>query len=193
MGWTAHHLPPLQGLTRMDPLLRQMSTDDATVRAGIAMATRALSDARSDGDAAIESSMLGYLADAHRILGELAKAERYAREAVGMADRMSRPRRVSAWIRLGEILRCQDRFGEAIEAHQWALEMIDGASERYRGFALQHLGKVYLNMGAFAFAEEILTEALDIHRRDGSPEHLASTEEALAQARAGKGAKPDRR
>jgi HTH-type transcriptional regulator, pleiotropic regulator of extracellular virulence genes len=173
----------------MDPHLRQVATDEEVIRDSIAMATDALEDARRRGDVRFQESMLGYLAEAHRVIGELDLAESYARQALALQDEARAATRVASLIRLGEVLRCRHRFQEAIEAHRRALsEIRDPETERYRSFALQHLGKVFLNMGRFAEAESTLTEALEIRRQAGEPGLIASTEEALAYARERRGA-----
>lgn len=189
MTWTAEHLPNLQALTRMDACLRQVATDEAAVREAIAMAMRALEDARRNGNDRVQATMLGYMTDAHRILGELESAERYAREGIALGEAMgSASIQVAARIRLGEVLRCGGRCKEAIREHLGALESIgDEATEAYRDFALQHLGKAYLNAGRRDEAVVALREALRIRRRKGVPALVDSTQEAIAYAVSGRG------
>lgn len=189
MTWTVDHLPDLQPLTRMDEYLRQIATQTEVVREAISIANRALEDARAQEDRQVEARMLGYLTEAHRILGEPALAELYAREALALCEGCSDERRVvAARVRLGEVLRCQDRYEDAIREFRAALAVIDDRStEEYRDFVLQHLGKTFMNAGRQDDAIVALREALRIRQRNAVPALVESTREAISYAVSGRG------
>ena len=188
MSWTVQSLPNLQALSRMDACLRQVATDHEEIRRAIVMAAGALADARDDGDQRVEATMLGYLAEAHRIIGNLEEAEELARAGLAVAERGTARQRLTARVRLGEVLRCAARYDEAIPELQAAFgEIVDTETETYRDFILQHLGKTYLNMNRRDDAFMALREALRIRKRKGDEALVASTEEALQFAVSGKG------
>lgn len=188
MSWSVESLPDLQPLTRMDGCLRQVATDPDAVRTAIAMAAGALEDAREAGDRQVELSMLGYLTEAHRIIGDVEAAERYGRAGVEGAESGTARQRVAARLRLGEVLRCAGRYAESAEALRTALaEIVDADTEIYRDFVLQHLGKTYLNANLRDDAIMALREALRIRQRKGDAALIASSEEALRFAVSGKG------
>lgn len=152
------------------------------------MATRALEEARKAGDAQVELSMLGYLTEAYRIIGDVETAERHGRAGLEIAERGTARQRVVARLRLGEVLRCAGRYDEAGRTLRTALaEIVDAETEMYRDFVLQHLGKTYLNANLRDDAIMALREALRIRQRKGDAALIASSEEALKFAVGGKG------
>ena len=177
-------LPELEPLTVQDDRLRQVPADAAAVRRAIAMATTALAAARGEGDVARVRRLLAYLGEAHRVIGALEEAEREIREALILAREAADARGgVANLIRLGEVLRCGDRPGDAEAALRDALAGTDGPGcDVYRDFALQHLGKTLLDTGRVEEARAVLRDALAIRQRKGAPSLIASTQEALARA-----------
>jgi tetratricopeptide (TPR) repeat protein len=96
------------------------------------------------------------LALAHRYLGHLDEAEKYAREAVRLA-----PRAAGSWRALAQVLR--DRatdasMGEAKQAYQQALERAPESSELHH-----ELGMIYFGQGDFGQAAAQLQRSIDLH------------------------------
>lgn len=188
MSWTVDALPDLQPLTQMDAYLRQVATDPGTVRQAIAAAARALKDAREAGDKRAELSLLGYLTEACRIIGDIETAERHGRAALELAENGTARQRIVSRLRLGEVWRCAGRYTEAAQILRTALtDIVDTDTEMYRDFVLQHLGKTYLNANLRDDAIMALREALRIRQRKGDAALIASSEEALRFAVSGKG------
>jgi tetratricopeptide (TPR) repeat protein len=174
-------LPDLNRLARMEAL-RQVPSDPPAVEHAVAAAEAALASARAERDDEAVRRLLGYLGGAYRMLGRLDAAIAAHEEERALAEHAADGSRlVVALIRLGEAYRCADRYDDAAAALRDALALAPPDLEH---FALQHLGKVLLDGGDVSGAEECLERSLELRRALGDPELVASTEQALAAARA---------
>lgn len=179
-------LPDLQGASLMDARLRQVVADRSLLDRARPVAESHITDAQRRGDEPALVRALGYLGEVDRIAGRFAESQMVLERALDIATRRGERRmRVATLIRLGELNRCRDRV-DAAEA--LLREALDGSSDPdcadYRHFALQHLGKTLLDAGRFGDAVETLETALAVRRDLGEPSLIASTEQALAAARA---------
>jgi len=167
-------LPDLEPLSREDARLRWVAADDAAVADAAARAEERLAAA----EPAERLRLLGYLGNAYRLLRRhddaVAAHERAAALAEGPRER------AVALTRLGESLRCADRYGEAEAVLRGA---VAAAPPEVRHYALQHLGKTLLDAGARREATALLEDTLALRRAGGDAALIASTERALAAAR----------
>lgn len=179
-------LPDLQDASRMDARLRQVVSDRSLLDCARTGAESHIADAQQRGDEPELVRALGYLGEVDRIAGRFAEAQMVLEGALDIATRRGERRmRVATLIRLGELNRCRDRFDTAEALLREALgASADPDCADYRHFALQHLGKTLLDAGRFEEAVETLETALAVRRDLGEPSLIASTEQALAVARA---------
>lgn len=179
-------LPDLQALTINDERLCGRAADADAVRAALAEAERALGEARAAGDRRVMARMLGYCAEALRLLGRETEAVSLVDKAARIARELGDARLVRAnAIRRGELARSAGALDLAIHLLGDALQDARDDPDRYLvDFALQHLGKALWNAGRAGEAVPLLEEALAIRRAGGKAGLIASTEEALAAARA---------
>jgi tetratricopeptide (TPR) repeat protein len=176
-------LPDLRALTINDGRLCGHAADRDAVVAALAAGERALATARGWGDRREEARMLGYCAEAKRLLGKEADAIPRVEAALAIARDLGDEQLLRAnTIRLGELARSAGDVDTAIRVLREALAA--AREDRYLlDFALQHLGKALWNAGRASEAVPLLEEALAIRRASGSAGLVASTEEALAAAR----------
>ena len=164
-------LPDLEALSTEGARLRWVASDREAVERAAAAAERELARGES-------ARLLGYLGNAHRLLGRHDEAVAAHERAVELADG-DRALAV-ALTRLGESYRCADRYEDAEASLRRALEL---APPEVAHYALQHLGKTLLDRGAAGEAAEALDRALAERRAAGDPALIASTERALAAVR----------
>jgi tetratricopeptide (TPR) repeat protein len=123
----------------------------------------------------------GYLGNAARLLGRDEEAIRELGRSLELADELDDARALTtAAIRLGEAHRCFDRLAEA---EAWLRPAVEGPRD-LRDFALQHLGKTLLDAGRTDEALQALEAALELRLAKGDASLAASTQQALALARA---------
>lgn len=118
-------------------------------------------------------------------LGEYADAQRVLALALDRAA--SARQRVAALINLGDAHRYPGELAAAEPLYEQAIEIAQAESPNSLHFALQHYGKHLIDARRPHLAVEVLTEALLMRRRIGDPALIASTEEALSNARAAVG------
>jgi len=179
-------LPDLQALTVNDERLCGRAADARAVRDALQAGERALAAARMAGDRREVARMLGYCAEAERLLGEENRARARVEEALAIAGELGDERlRLANTIRLGELARSRGDVDTAVRVLLGALRLAEADPDGYlRDFALQHLGKALWNAGRPREAIPLLEEALALRRATGQASLAASTEEALAAARA---------
>jgi predicted ATPase/class 3 adenylate cyclase len=100
--------------------------------------------------------------------GYLEEGRRWAEEAVTQSA--DTPSKLRSWAvsTLGEFLRFQGRFDEAIEAKNHALEVAGELEEpRMVAATLHDLGEIYMQMGDRDRARQLHEEALGLRREDG--------------------------
>lgn len=150
------------------------------------MAESHIAHAQRRGDEPALVRALGYLGEVDRISGRFVESAMVLERALDIATRRGERRmRVATLIRLGELNRCRDRFDAAEALLNQALgASADPDCADYLHFALQHLGKTLLDAGRLQDAVETLETALAVRRELGEPSLIASTEQALAVARA---------
>jgi tetratricopeptide (TPR) repeat protein len=166
-------LPDLEGLTRFDERLRQVAEDRAAVERAIDAAREQLDRVEAPEEV---SMLLAYLGNACRAVGRLDEALAYHCAALG-GERSS-----AALIRLGETHRCREEYVEAERVLRQALDQAVGTT--LEDFALEHLGKTLVDRGDASAAQPLLERALELRRKKGNVDLVASTEAALARARA---------
>lgn len=182
-------LPDLQALTVNDERLCGRASDPDAVRDALRAGERALGEARAAGDRRGVARMLGYCAEAERLLGEEDRARARVEEALTIAAALGDDRLTLAnTIRLGELARSRGDTDVAVRVLGEAMRLAEADPDGYlRDFALQHLGKALWNGGRPEEAIPLLEEALALRRASGRAGLVASTEEALAAARSALG------
>lgn len=181
-------LPGLESLTTQDCLLRQAPMDREKFLAAIEAVERDLQQVRNREDPVLTLRRCGFLSDGHRILGNFETARGLIGEAFKLAGNAPRPT-IANLIRLAEIERYAHHYKRAEALLLQALRSINAAGdEAYRDFALQHLGKTYLNAGRFPEAQATSRQALDIRLARGNASLGASTRQAHDWAMACRGA-----
>jgi tetratricopeptide (TPR) repeat protein len=140
------------------------------------MLTESLPDLEPGPDA---SRALWSLADLYRTLGDLAKAESFARKADQMVEG---PDRVAPRLILASIYIEQHRYVEAEEILTWAAE---GASDGLRVAIDNNLATIALPTGQYSRAEEFSRRAIEVGQRSLPAQHpaLAAAWNNLGQAR----------
>lgn len=150
-------LRDLNALCEMDDRLCQVARDPDQIRFEIHQVHHHL---QTEQDAAASLRMVGWLADAHRVIGQFDAAEEYARHAVARSRVGDDATQVAMLIRLGEVLRCAGRPDDAIPILEEASGLAVGGASSSRHFALQHLGNAAWNANQIDLAREALTAAL---------------------------------
>jgi len=116
------------------------------------------------------------------MLGELDRAQRLIDFALERQAPEVDPRaRAITEIRAGQVLQTQRCLIDAREHMQAVVQRCrdDVALATLLDFALQHLGKIRFDEGAYAEAQACLGEALALRERKGNPELIASTRQAI--------------
>lgn len=177
-------LPDLSRYAAWDELLREVATDAEAVEAATTVAASRLEGARTRGDVSDEVRLLGYLGNANRMLGRHDESIALSRKALDVASLSGDERsRAVALVRLGEAYRCADSFAQAATClEEAALLTRSTPLSDLEDFALQHLGKTYLDSGDVDRARECLLRALELRERKDDEDLLESTRRALARA-----------
>jgi len=131
----------------------------------IAFAERARLGFRRHGDLRREAWATQALASASLMLGDAARAEVLARDAVALKRALGDPIDLSLAINiLGETLRAQDRLPEAIAQYSEALFLlpIEERSGFFGGTLLANLGQVCLRLGQESDAADAFLAALGL-------------------------------
>lgn len=162
--------------------LRETASDLPMLAESIEALERLLSKAEGSERYAIS----GALGNLYRIYGnddatQLAKAKQYLNECLAYATHQEDAiKEMVTLIRSGEVLKYGGEHGEALTLFDKALSLCrSGNFLVYQDFALQHIGKCYLEMHEFECAEKNLQEALDLRRKKGDEALIDSTEKAL--------------
>ena len=130
---------------------------------------------------------LGLLGGYLRLLGRLDEAEAALAEAVALARDLGDERLLlTNQIRLAHVYQWQRRFAEADALFAAVISRCEADPDRDRllAFALQHLGKSLFDQERYAEAATCFERALDLRLASGDAELIASSELALATARA---------
>jgi tetratricopeptide (TPR) repeat protein len=143
----------------------------------------ALHEAIDAGDREAELHALGPLAEAYRMLGQLDAALPHAERALALARELDKPKFVvSNLIRLATTYQYLNRHEEAEPLFEEAVEL----SRRVgvlEDFALQHQGKCLAELGRWDEAIANFEAALAMRKAKGQAELIASSQEALDEAR----------
>ncbi|MEB3220446.1 MAG: tetratricopeptide repeat protein [Candidatus Sericytochromatia bacterium] len=169
---------------RLRPFLRDYAERAMPVVQAIRDHHAALHEAQAREERDTELAALGALADAYRLLGRLDEAVRHGEEAVALARALERPKSlVSNLIRLATALQYRQAHADAeplfLEARALAASL--GLLE---DFALQHHGKSLAEQGRWDEAIAALEQALALREARQDASLVASSSEALAEARA---------
>jgi len=178
-------------MTGVRPFLRQTIADRDALRIALERDLAALAAGVADEHA--RARLLGRVGEAYRMLGDPDRAAPYLSEALLAARHLGDEPGVAAnLIRLatalqhgGEHPRAESLFREALA--------FSGRPDcaTYKDFALQHLGKCLVETGRIDEAIGCFEEALAARLAKGDAALVASTEEALAAARALAGPPPE--
>lgn len=186
------NLPDLRDVTTQDESLREVATDEATVRSAKRIAEEQLDISMAKGNSANSIRLFGYLGNVCRILGELTQSVDYLERAVALCRSEQSPKsELINTIRLAEAHKYNGEHKVAEELLRDALLAVDERRlEAHKDFVLQHLGKCRLEQGAMDDAIEYLEQALQLRLKKGDSELIQSTDKALRLAQTVLGAKP---
>jgi len=164
----------------MEPFLRIMRPDDPVLSQRYAENQAQFE--RQQSLSAVDLKLLGELGEHARILGELEASQHYLERALDLAREYQDSGRIVAnLIRLGTTLQYLNQHTEAEALMREALTLTDQpATCHYHDFALQHLGKLLVETGAYKAARTQFEQALILRKQKGDPGLIASTEQALA-------------
>lgn len=171
-------------MRRLKPFQRQYAENALALTKTIRDHHQALHDAEDAGDREAALAAHGAMSDAFRMLGQLDPAVRHGEEAVELARALDRPKSLAAnLIRLATALQYRNQHDEAepLFAEGRALAAKVGVLEDY---ALQHHGKSLAEQGKWAEAIACFERALALREAKGDAALIASTREALDEARA---------
>ena len=166
------------------PFQRSDPSGSPELRQSLARDLAALADGPLDGRE--HARLLGRIGEAYRMLGQADVALPYLEQALLLSRRLDDSPGVTAnLIRLATLLQYGGRHEEAESLFQEALQLSRHEDCRdYQDFALQHLGKCLVEVGRLSEAIALFEQALALRRRKGDRGLIASTESALAAARA---------
>lgn len=172
---------------RLKPFQREYADAPRAQIQAVQAQQEALHEALHDHDEEGELHALGPLAEAYRMLGQLDAAATHAERALTLARQLDKPKFVlSNLIRLATTYQYMNRHAEAEplfeEARALAAKL--GFME---DFALQHHGKSLAEQGRWDEAIACFEAALAQRSAKGNPELVASSEEALEEARLRRG------
>lgn len=138
-------------------------------------------------DAHGRARTLGLLGGYRRLLGRLDEAEAAFRDALALAEPLGDGRLLlTNGIRLAHVRQWQRRFAEADALFAAVVAGCEGQPDRdgLLAFAWQHAGKSRFDQERYAEAETCFARALEIRRRSGDAELVASSHLALDAVRA---------
>lgn len=142
-----------------------------------------LHEARDTEDREAELHVLGPLGENFRLLGQLDPAVSHSEAALALARELGRPKAIiSNLIRLATAYQYQNRHAEAEPLFTEALTL--SAQEGFlEDYALQHYGKSLAEQGRWDEAIAHFERALALRQARGDAGLIASTEDALEEAR----------
>jgi Tetratricopeptide repeat len=167
---------------RVGPDLREVPESPADVAAE---AEELLASLTAEPPPPAEERIRAQLGHCYRLLGRLEEAERHLDRALELVAEGS-PQAIAYGIRRATVYHWQGRYAEC-DATLRELERrcrTDPALAEYEDFCSQHLGKSLLEQGRRDEATRCLERALGLREVKQDPELLASTQAALAVARA---------
>lgn len=162
----------MDDLIALDDRLRMVPVDEAALES-VVLRLRGMKDPRSQRHLGIALIALGSYSEAVVVL------DRVVRDALSNADRQTE---VKARINLGDAFRYHGDMRAARTEYQWAVEQARSSAVDLLDFALQHLGKYYLDAGQKAEATACLWEALRLRKAKGNDALVESTLAALQLA-----------
>lgn len=177
-NWTSWSLPNLNDLCEYDDRLRQVATEPEEIWSAVRHVVSHL-DTLHDDRARV--SLMGWLTDAYRVLGELDLAEQWVTRNLDFLENTDLENvavyQIANRIRYGEVLRNADRYDAAEQVLNQAIDLIaqNPDAQSYLGYALQHLGKVYLDWSKLSMARQIIDRTEEIRAGDGNTRLIAST------------------
>lgn len=125
--------------------------------------------------------LYSYLGNAYRISYQSRKAIQYLSKAYQFAKELPNEREETrALIRLGEAYKYDDQHEQALDCFERALLLTQtSALSSYRDFALQHMGKCFMELGEYDNALLRLEEAFTLRKKKKDPHLILSTEMAI--------------
>lgn len=164
----------------MPAFLRVQRPDDTQLQVSYAENLRRLDQMQAQRIPQ-DLALLGALGEQARSLGHLEASRKYLEAALKLAREYEDPaREVANLIRLGTTLQYLNRHQEGEAFLLAALEKTDApATCLYHDFALQHLGKLYAELGRYAEARNLFEQALHIRQQKDDPGLIRSTKQAL--------------
>lgn len=151
--------------------------------------TRALEDARRDGDPRAQAQALHGLAQSHRLAGRLDRAAALFRQALAIRETIGYVRGAAlSRLCLGDVALAAGEAREAVGLLTRARADLLSVPDPYDAArALAFLGRAHAAAGDFATAERQLREALEEFTHTGSVHWQARTMEMLGQTAADRG------
>lgn len=171
-------------MRRLKPFLRQYAESALPLVKSIRDHHQALHAAEASGDRDAELAALGAMADAYRLLGRLDEAVSHGERAVAIAREVERPKFLASnLIRLATALQYRNEHAAAEPLFEEA-QRIAATVGVLEDFALQHHGKSLAEQGRWAEAIACFERALALREAKTDADLIASTREALEEARA---------
>ena len=169
---------------RPKPFLRDYAEQALPVVKSLRDHHQALHDAHDADDRDSKLASLGALADAYRQLGRLAEAVRHGEAAVALAREVDRPKfLLSNLIRFATALQYNNEHARAEPLFEEA-QALAAKLGMLEDYALQHHGKSLAEQERWGEAIACLERALALREAKGTPALIASSREALEEARA---------
>jgi tetratricopeptide (TPR) repeat protein len=162
----------MDDLIALDDRLRMVATDVPALTAAVAE-WRASDDPKTQRRLGIGLIALGNYSEAVVVL------DRVVRDAVSNADSQTE---VKARINLGDAFRYHGDLRAAFTEYQRAVSQARASALETLDFALQHLGKYYLDAGRRGDAISCFWEALRLRKAKGDQSLIDSTLSALSIA-----------
>lgn len=168
---------------RRKPFLRQYADQATPLLATLREHLEAIEEARTEGDRESELAAQGPLGDTYRSLGQLDKAATHLECALTLARELDRPKAIASnLIRLATTYQYMNRHEEAEPLFLEALTLTASLG-MLEDFALQHYGKCLAELGRYDEAIDCFERALAMRERRGDAGLIASSTEALEEAR----------
>ena len=168
---------------RRKPFLRQYADQAMPLVEAIREHHEALEEARAEGDREAELAALGPLGETFRLLGQLDKAVPHLEAALALARELDRPKPLTSnLIRLATAYQYLNRHEEAVPLFEEAVARAK-AMGFLEDFAQQHYGKCLAELGRWEEAIAAFERALALREARGDAGLVASSTEALEEAR----------